>query len=308
MNKKENSTNWAKNHSEDTTMMMNFDTTISSNAPSILTLISEKPKQWIGKVWSLEDNHTLGRSKEKSTIYIPEHSLSRTHVQFILEENIVKIKDLHSTNGTFLNNKKLNPDKIYTLKNNDLLKLGSLIFKFISGKNIEAQSALKIREQIYTDSLCQIYNRKFIEEKGNELFLRCAGQNRPLSLILMDIDHFKKINDQYTHLGGDFILFSLASIIQKWIRQLDYLCRMGGEEFAILTESSLDSAALLAEKIQENISKETFEFEGYYIRTTLSIGVTEIKKEDTEWKDIYKRADKALYLSKNQGRNKVSIA
>ena len=263
-------------------------------------------KHWMGRVWPLKETQTLGRHKEKCDIYIPENSLSRTHVQFSVEEKEVKIKDLGSTNSSFINNQKLSAHTWHVLKNNDLIKLGNLIFKFISEGNIEAQSALKTSEQIYTDSLCQIQNRKFIEDKGEELFLKCKNKNQPLSFILFDIDHFKKINDQYTHLGGDFILFSLSSAIQKWIRQDDIFCRIGGEEFIILVKNPLDEALIAAEKIRENVSKETFEFDNYYIRITISCGVTTMKSEDKSWKDLYKRADEASFLSKKDGRNKVS--
>ena len=303
MNKNSEDKEKTNQEDNDSTVMVTVDHTLSGDTPHFLTLIAGK---WIGKSWALEKDHILGRDKSASGIYLPEQSLSRSHIQFKIQDNSVQIKDLNSTNGSFLNNEKLDPKKIYALKNNDLLRLGTLVFKFISKGNIEAQSILFIREKIYTDPLCQIYNRRFVEEKGSELFIQCQKQNTPLTLITFDIDYFKNINDQYTHLGGDFILLSLSAQVQKWIRQEDIFCRIGGEEFIILLKSPLKEACLIAEKIRKNIEKETFKFEDHYIRVTLSAGVAEIQKEDKEWTDLYKRADQAVYTSKKTGRNKVS--
>ena len=291
-----------------TTIMQGGEADFALNSPAVVSLIMGGPSQWAGKTWLLEKNLVLGRSKQQADIYIPEKSLSRRHASLITQKQETKVKDLNSTNGTLLNKKKLPPGEVFTLKNNDLLKMGKLVFKFIESGNIEALSALKVREQIHTDSLCQIHNRKFMEEKGDELFFKCQENEKPLSFILFDLDHFKKINDQYGHLGGDFILSCVAGVVQKLTRKSDIFCRMGGEEFALVVTAPLENAKTLADKIRIAVADEPFKFEGRSISVTISAGVSSLKKEDKNWSALYKRADKASYISKKQGRNKITTA
>ena len=269
--------------------------------PALLSLIIG-PKQWIGKTWFLTKDQTLGRDKKKADVYIPDNSLSREHVRIIFTNKNIQVQDMGSTNGSFLNNQKMDPEQIYALQNSDILRLGEIVFKFIASGNIEARSIFHVQDQIYTDSLCQIHNRKYMEDKGQEMI----HQKKHVSFISFDLDHFKKINDQYGHIGGDFILTCVSSLVRNSIRKSDLFCRMGGEEFSLMMECDKETAFQLAEEIRGKIASEVFEFEEQPIRVSVSLGVAEIQEGDKSWKDLYKRADKALYQSKKEGRNRVS--
>ena len=288
-----------KNSPNDQTLMVNLNSIDAQEKdhPAVLTQIAG---EGMGKTWPLSSSLTLGRSQD-SGIYIPNQSISRKHVEFIIEKDQVKVQDLKSTNGIFVNNEKIPPGKTWSLKHNDLIKCGNLVFKFSEKGRIEAPFAFQTTKAIYTDSLCQIPNRKFFFETAKEWIQK----KQPSSLILFDIDDFKKINDQYGHMGGDFVLYSLSSFVRKKIRQADIFCRTGGEEFAILSAGPLKDALCLAEKIRDLSSKETFEFDNYYIRITLSLGVSEFQKDDSP-ESLFKRADEACYQAKNNGRNQVS--
>lgn len=153
-----------------------------------------------------------------------------------------------------------------------------------------------------TDHLTGLYNRTKYEEiveREIDIFKR---YKKPLSMLMFDIDHFKKINDTYGHSSGDYVLKTIADIVRSNIRKIDYLVRWGGEEFIILSpETPLDIARALAERIRKII--ESYEFSNVG-RITVSFGVTEFREDDT--KDSFiKKADAALYEAKGKGRNRV---
>ena len=125
------------------------------------------------------------------------------------------------------------------------------------------------------DSLTKIYNRKFLENQLQNEFKRFKRGQRPFSLIMLDIDFFKKINDTHGHLCGDFVLKSLASSISSKIRSTDTLARYGGEEFfCLLTETDINSAIHLAEMLRKTVENETFTFQDIPMQLTISLGVT----------------------------------
>ncbi len=161
----------------------------------------------------------------------------------------------------------------------------------------------KLEKTAVTDPLTGIYNRGFFQERLKEELLFAQRYSRPLSLMVMDIDHFKKINDKFGHDVGDRVLVEIAQLISEQIRPSDIFCRIGGEEFAIiLRETSLKDAVRAAKKINRLIREN----KKMLVPVTVSIGVVEYIKGESE-ADIYKRADYALYKAKTSGRDRVVI-
>lgn len=163
----------------------------------------------------------------------------------------------------------------------------------------------KLRALSTTDPMTGIFNRRRMEELLEMEINRAKRYKIPLSLIMFDLDHFKRINDTYGHSAGDYALITLVGIIRENLRKTDYFCRWGGEEFLILTpETDLAQAARLAENIRT--VAENHHCEGIGI-VTISIGVAKFEEEDTM--DSYMiRVDNALYLAKDKGRNRVETA
>ncbi len=158
------------------------------------------------------------------------------------------------------------------------------------------------------DSLTKIYNRKFLENQLQNEFKRFKRGQRPFSLIMLDIDFFKKINDTHGHLCGDFVLKSLASSISSKIRSTDTLARYGGEEFfCLLTETDINSAVHLAETLRKTVENETFTFQDIPVQLTISLGVTAMTPEIPSSEILLRKADDALYEAKRTGRNKVIV-
>lgn len=164
----------------------------------------------------------------------------------------------------------------------------------------------KLLEMNTMDSLTGVYNRRFLEARLKEEFERHRRYFRPFSLIMLDIDFFKKINDIHGHQCGDFIIKSLSSQIASIIRKTDIFARYGGEEFCcILPETNLNHALDLGEKFREAVAKQNHNYCDVSINVTISLGVAALQENDPSPDILLKKADDALYEAKRTGRNKI---
>jgi len=180
-------------------------------------------------------------------------------------------------------------------RESELLEINSLLD--VRSKQLEDKSK--------TDSLTGAFNRQGIEEAIRVGLWEWRSQKKPLSLVLIDIDHFKNINDTYGHATGDHVLSALSNIVKQHIRTNDLFARWGGEEFVLLCrDTRIEQANLIAEKIRELI--EHFEFKDN-LQVTASFGVATLNANET-LEQLFNHADKALYEAKHQGRNRVVVA
>jgi diguanylate cyclase (GGDEF)-like protein len=165
----------------------------------------------------------------------------------------------------------------------------------------------KLKKLAITDGLTKLYNSRYFYKQLDLEIDRLNRYNHSLSLLLIDIDHFKKYNDAYGHLEGDKVLIQMGQIIKSCLRRMDTAHRYGGEEFTIiLPETSSDEATFVAERIRKAIEDHRFSpAPGKEIQITVSVGVTEYQS-DERISAFVQRADKALYLSKDSGRNCIS--
>ena len=171
-------------------------------------------------------------------------------------------------------------------------------------KNINSQ----LEKLVKTDSLTGVNNRREILSLGEKELQRCCRYHRYFSLLVIDIDHFKHINDTFGHLLGDKTLITVAGAIKNCLRQVDSFGRFGGEEFvAILPETNLEDAATTAQRICQVINKLNIEIDRQKVRVTASIGVATFSPEDNNLEAVIERADHAMFAAKNQGRNRVSL-
>jgi diguanylate cyclase (GGDEF)-like protein len=171
-----------------------------------------------------------------------------------------------------------------------------------------AQMLIKLKQLAITDGLTKLFNSRYFYSQLEMEIDRVNRYNHPLSMLLMDIDNFKTYNDTFGHLDGDKILIRLGEIIKNCLRTMDTAYRYGGEEFTVLLpETSIDEAVTVAKRIQSRLLSEEFvSMNGEKNRISLSIGVTEYHvKEDLT--SFVARADKAMYLSKDRGKDTVSV-
>jgi diguanylate cyclase (GGDEF)-like protein len=159
------------------------------------------------------------------------------------------------------------------------------------------------------DTLTGLYNRRYFDERFGMEVQQAFVNKSSLSLILIDIDHFKKVNDTYGHLEGDKILRGVGSLLKNSVRKNDTVARYGGEEFVlILPETNLEAASMIAERIRQVVESTAFDVENAHIRVTISLGISSFPSHRPRSKEeLVKMADLALYHAKGEGRNRVSL-
>ena len=191
----------------------------------------------------------------------------------------------------------------------NILTLNKTLERKVNRRTKELRDAnKKLLEISNIDYLTNIPNRRYFFEAGSKSFYLAKREEKNLSIICIDIDYFKKINDTYGHNIGDEILKLLANTMAKIVRKSDILARTGGEEFTILLNNMNGrNAFVFAEKLRNNIENLTYTNNDIKIKLTISLGISQMKKDDENLDSIIIRADKALYLAKEENRNKSVI-
>lgn len=184
----------------------------------------------------------------------------------------------------------------------------AIISLYITVQDVTELAAYEHRllEMNLRDGLTGVYNRRFMEKRLADEYERHVRYGRNFSIIMFDIDFFKKVNDTYGHQCGDFILKSISEKISSMIRKTDFLARYGGEEFCcLLPETNLAAARMLAERFRVAVAEMKSVYQDHEITVTISLGVSELKGQFSSSEALFKMADDALYQAKNSGRNRV---
>ncbi len=262
-----------------------------------------------GKLIELSGSQcVLGRG-EQVDVCLDTEGVSRRHAELVqyVDGSFVVI-DLDSTNGTFVNGRKIARE---ALVDGDRIALGAnALLKFTLHDPLEAKVQTELYESATFDALTQTYNRRYFVDRIQEEFSFATRKHTALSLVVLDVDHFKHINDSKGHPAGDYVLTTLAATIASRLRPEDALCRIGGEEFAvILRATELRDACTLAERVRVGVADTEFVYEGERIAVTISLGVATYHLGDFEDHDVLvAEADKWLYIAKQSGRNRVAAA
>ncbi len=257
----------------------------------------------LGRKYNLDSPSLVVGRSSKCDVQVDQESVSRAHSKIVNGGRAIRIRDLGSTNGTYVNDEQVEER---TLTDGDLIKIGRTIFKFLAGGNIEHAYHEEIYRLTTVDGLTQIFNKRYFSESLEREIARSSRYRREMSLVMFDIDHFKKINDTFGHLAGDHVLKSLASTVKGKIRREDLFARYGGEEFAIIVpEIDGHNAYQFAEKIRRIVEATDFFFENTKIAVTISMGVATLDAQTTDTASLVKRADEFLYEAKKAGRNCV---
>jgi len=248
----------------------------------------------------------LGRGK-KADLSIDDQSVSQVHAEVTAKDHVFFISDLGSRNGTFVNDVRIQEKT--SLKEGDVVRIGTTIFKFLPAGNIENVYHDKMRDLATIDDLTQVFNKKYIIDFLNSEFVRCRSLRIPLSFIIFDVDFFKKFNDRYGHLAGDYVLKKTCALLKdRVLRSEDVFGRYGGEEFVvILPEATLQKACEIAERLRVTVENYPYEYDNQKLAVTISLGVCELDIATRTPEDLIKKADQALYKAKNSGRNQVSV-
>ena len=275
----------------------------SGSAPACLVVLQG---QRLGQRLDIgEEALVIGRAPE-CDFQIMERSVSRQHARIWKEPSGYRVKDLDSTNKTLLNDQPIIEAE---LKDGDHVTIGSCVLKFMERSSVEARYHEEIYQLATVDPLTGLYNRRqFLELLEREL-ARCASHKRPLALLIIDLDHFKAVNDQHGHPAGDVVLKQIAVALAAGVNEEFIVARIGGEEFAtVLPEQDLAEATAFAQRLCESIASIDLEEGSGVPNVTVSIGVAEWSAPMASVSDLLRAADAQLYLAKQGGRNRVCSA
>lgn len=260
-----------------------------------------------GKIFTFNhDIISLGRNKANHLV-LEDPRVSKNHcrIEVMYSEDLeqIIIKDLDSTNGTYVNGVAI---KQSILKSGDKIEIGETVLRFGYNDEIEERYHSKLFTFASTDSLTGLYNKRYILNELENQIKMVKRSQRLFSIVLLDIDDFKKINDTCGHLAGDEYLKKIASTINANLREQDIASRFGGEEFLILLpETLIEGAARLAERVRKKIEELELTFQECDIKTTVSVGISQFDPETPDCESLIRSADVALYRAKKEGKNKV---
>jgi diguanylate cyclase (GGDEF)-like protein len=248
----------------------------------------------------------LGRGPGASLI-VNDARASRRHCKITLlpdpvrpARRVVLIEDMQSTNGIRVNGRAT---RRRTLYGGEKILLGNTVFRFERRDAFDAAFYGRLQQLATTDPLTGVGNRLGMAQEMERQESERIRYGRPYTVLIVDLDHFKRINDRFGHAAGDQVLQEVSSAILSNLRDSDHAFRYGGEEFvAILAETKLDGAIAVAERIREGVDAAQVECEGHKVHVTVSVGVAEAGA------DVLDRADRALYKAKKAGRNRIKVA
>jgi diguanylate cyclase (GGDEF)-like protein len=263
-----------------------------------------------GEVFPLASGRELelGR-RDDADVQIRDDGVSRRHASIRVDGEGAIVTDLASANGTYVDGKRVPEVRI---ADGARIQIGGhTTLKFIWADELEALYQMRLAEGALQDPLTGLYNRRHLDERLASELAGSQRHGRALSLLMIDIDHFKKVNDDRGHLAGDEALKMVAFVLRGAVRKEDVIARYGGEEFVVIArETPLDGARALGERIRRAVEKSRFAWQGTELSVTVSVGVT-VGAATGEYvpgrseRELVEAADRALYVAKQQGRNRV---
>jgi two-component system cell cycle response regulator len=258
----------------------------------------------VGEMYKIGDGKTVIGRGQQADIQVTDEGISRRHAEILHVRDEIMIRDLGSTNGTYCNGEKIGE---HMLTDGDKIQVGSTtILKFTFHDSLDETFQRQMYESALRDGLTKIFNKKYFLDRLESEFAYAVRHRAPLSLIMFDIDHFKKINDTHGHLAGDYALTTLARVVSEAIRQEDVFARYGGEEFAVICRGiDLPGAAAFGERVRKQVEAHSFVYDSANLKVTVSVGVGSVVEGMKEPVELVAAADDALYQAKRQGRNRV---
>jgi diguanylate cyclase (GGDEF)-like protein len=261
----------------------------------------------VGEMYKLSSRESVIGRAQNTTIRLNDDGISRRHARVTQEGGDVFIEDLESANGTFVNGGVVTR---HALQDGDKIRIGSTtILKFTYHDHLDESFQQQMYDAALRDGLTRAFNKKYFLDRLETEVTHARRHGAHLSLVMLDVDHFKRVNDTFGHLAGDYVLTKLAKLALSAVRNEDVFARYGGEEFGILCRAApLNQAGVLAERVRATVESASFEFEGKTIPITISAGVAAHPDLPIETgSQLIAAADEALYEAKRNGRNRVLL-
>ncbi len=271
------------------------------------------------------DEHgvVMGRADEADLVFA-DATISRAHARLDLQNGHFYLRDLESMNGTFVDDDRLWGVK--RLPSSCRVRLGRrTVFQFTAVDQLGADSFLQLRHALFIDPLTGTGNRSFLEQRLREELSFGWRHHEPVAVLLIDLDHFKNVNDQFGHVSGDRVLGDVGAILKETVRTEDSVYRYGGEEFCVLVRGESERGLrAMAERIRVAVERYSLRTDRGEARITVSIGIATLDRREEEFEQtismgaettneivalseelIVEHADMALYRAKESGRNQV---
>lgn len=270
--------------------------------PCLVVLVGREP----GRVVPLPPGElVIGRSR-KSGLVLDEQGVSRRHARVVNRPGRVEIADMKSTNGLWVNGRKRGRHR---LADGDCLQLGACRLAFRLSLPEEDRVLKQLYQRATRDELTGLYNRASLLDRLEQEVARQHRYQRGLALIMLDLDHFKQVNDSHGHAAGDRVLAAAAAAIEGCLRASDLAARVGGEEFVlVLPEADAARARRIADKVRMRVAAQQVKHGRTIIQVTASCGVAVAGPGKPRATHLLEQADQACYRAKAAGRNRVAVA
>jgi diguanylate cyclase (GGDEF)-like protein len=262
----------------------------------------------VGEMYRLAKNATVIGRGDDADVRLIDDGVSRRHAALMLDGDRVTLKDLGSVNGTYRNGTRISGDVV--LADGDKISMGgTTILKFTYQDDLDERFNRNLYESAVRDGLTGLYNRRYFDDRLRAELAFAKRHKTPLALILADIDHFKKVNDERGHQVGDLTLREVAHRLAAAMRAEDVIARYGGEEFVILCRNTSEpQARALADRLRSIVAEELQVPDGDALRITASFGLAVTPHAAlTGDLDLIKAADAALYEAKRRGRDRSVV-
>jgi len=260
----------------------------------------------VGKIFKLNQGETLLGRAPQAGISLVGESISRRHAILHLDGMNIDVEDLGSSNGTYVNGQLITRVR---LSDGDKIRVGdTTILKFSFHDHLDESFQQLMYDAALRDGLTAAYNKRYFIEHLSKEIRFARRHNTRVALVMIDIDHFKRINDTHGHLAGDAVLADFGKLAPRLLRAEDVFARYGGEEFAILTRGiTLEQAGQLAERLRAAVAEHEFPVGENVLKCTISLGVAALSADMSDGLALVKAADAALYAAKRAGRNCVLV-
>jgi len=261
----------------------------------------------VGEMFRIESGESVIGRGQGTAVRLLDDGISRRHARVLQEGDRVTIEDLQSSNGTYVNGEQVTTSELH---DGDKIRLGSTtVLKFSYHDHLDESFQQQMYDAALRDALTRAFNKKYFIDRLDTEIAYARRHQQPLSLLMFDVDFFKRVNDTHGHLAGDFVLQRLARIASGTVRTEDVFARYGGEEFGVICRGvGLLNAGILAERIRTMVAAHAFEYEGQRLPITISIGVAAYPEIDAKTPtELIAASDEALYEAKRTGRNRVLL-
>jgi two-component system, cell cycle response regulator len=270
---------------------------------AILTVITGNAT---GQLFKLKATMTIGRAPT-CEIRLEDDGISRNHARVRCEGDEAWVEDLGSRNGTFVNGDKI--EQLVKIGDGDKIQVGrGTVLRFGFADSLDESFHENMMSSALRDGLTKLFNKRYLLDRLDSELKFAQRHETALSLLMLDVDHFKTINDGHGHLAGDAVLAHLAETLTRAVRNEDVIARFGGEEIAIVLRAiGIEPALHMAERLRRHVEQTLVPFQGQALKATVSIGVAGFPSTASKTTDeLLEAADQALYRAKHAGRNKVS--